>query len=204
MSDFEGARGMFAFLAVGPIGGLVTMVAAVWLVLRRGRGQASFLGVAAVLAGIVALAGAGIGVRLLTIDTYSNELPPRLEFEIRLPATMPLDDRGAVSVELHTARNVGDGILSSPWPRPDGTHQLLVGSVELAFKTSGRILVVELPGEPTRLFRLPLSRNPASTPALGPWQHAHHVHPAGAERPVAAPVDDPVELRYRVRRAGED
>jgi hypothetical protein len=98
---------MFGFLAVGPLGGLVTMVTAVWLVLRRGRGQASLGGVAAVVAGIVALAGAAVGVRLLTIDTYSNEAPPRLEFEIRLPATMRLADRDAVRVELHTDRNVG-------------------------------------------------------------------------------------------------
>src|SRR5262245_32884564 len=204
MSDFEGGRGMFAFLGVGPVGGLVPIVAAVWVVLRRGRGQASLTGVATVMVGIFALAGAAIGVRLLTIDTYSNEAPPRLEFEIRLPATMPLADRNAVRVELHTDRNVGDGILFSPWPRADGVHQLLVGSVELAFKTSGRILVVELPDEPTRLFRLPLSRNPASTPALGDWQRADHIHRAGEERPVAAPVDDPVALRFRIRRAGEE
>lgn len=203
MSDFEGAGGTFAFLAIGPLGGSATMLAAVWLVLRRGRGQASLGAVAAVVAGIVALAGAGIGIRLLTIDTYTNEPAPRLEFEIRLPATLSLADREAVRVELHTARNVGEGILFGPWPRVDGDHQLLAGSVELAFKTSERLLVVELPGEPTRLFRLPLSRNPASTPAPGPWQHAKRIHPAGAPQPIAAPADDPVLLRYRVRRAGE-
>ena len=204
MSDFEGGRGMLAFLGVGPLGGLAGMVGAVWLVLRRRSGGASIAAAGGVVVGIVGLAGAAIGIRLLTIDTYSNEAPPRLEFEIRVPATMSLVDRAPVSVELHTDRNVGDGILYSPWPRPDGDGQVLVGSVEMAFKTSGRLLVVELPGEPTRLFRLPLSRNPASTPALGEWQRADHVHRAGAEQPVAAPADDPVRLRYRVRRAGED
>src|SRR6185503_17329765 len=75
VSDFEGARGMFGFLAVGPIGGLAGMIGAVWLVLRRGRGPApigAMLGrVGLVLAGIVALVDAAIGVRFLTLDTYT-------------------------------------------------------------------------------------------------------------------------------------
>ena len=123
-------------------------------------------------AGIAALAGAGVGIRLLTIDTYSNELPPQLEFEIRLPATMSLADRDAVSVELHTDRNVGDGTLFDPWPRPDGVYQVLEGSVALAFK------------------RLDDSASSSCR--------------AGADQPVTAPADDPVMLRYRVRRAGEE
>ena len=45
---------------------------------------------------------------------------------------------------------------------------------------------------------------PSSTPALGEWQPPSHVHRQGAEQPEAAPKDDPVALRYRVRRAGED
>jgi len=208
MSDFEGARGMFAFLGVGPIGGLAAMVTAVWLVVRRGRGQApvgATVGrVGAVLGGIVVLVAAAIGMRLLTLDTYSNEAPPALEFEIRLPATLALTDRDAVRVELHTDRNVGDGTLFAPWPRVDGAYQLLAGSVPLAFKTSGRLLVLELPGEPTRLFRLPLARNPSSTPGLGEWRRADHVHAAGAGQPVAAPADDPVALRLSrpARRRG--
>jgi hypothetical protein len=109
-----------------------------------------------------------------------------------------------VKVELHTDKNMADGTLSSPWPRPDGDRQLLVGAVDLAFKTSGRILVLELPGQPTRLFRLPLSRNPSSTAAVGEWQPPSFVHRQGAEQPEPAPKDDPVAVRYRVRRAGED
>ena len=39
MSDFEGGRGMFAFLGVGPIGGLICMLAAIRIVLRVGQGS---------------------------------------------------------------------------------------------------------------------------------------------------------------------
>jgi len=55
-----------------------------------------------------------------------------------------------------------------------------------------------------RLFRLPLSRDPASTAALGSWARPDHVDDPGPAQPVAAPPDDPVELRYRIRRAGEE
>lgn len=208
MSDFEGGRGMFAFLGVAPIGGLVAMVTAVWVVLRRGKGEGR-LGpmlarVGLALGGIAAVVGAGIGIRLLTLDTYTNELPPDLEFELRLPPGMPEPARDAVRVELHTDRNVGVGILTDPWLRVEGDHRVIAGIVPLAMKTSGRLLVVWLPGEPTRLFRLPLARDPASTAALGDWHHADHLDRPASAGPVAAPKNDPVELRYRVRRAGEE
>jgi hypothetical protein len=208
MSDFEGQRGMFAFLAVGPIGGLLAMVATVWLVLRIGKGRAplgrSLARVGGVLAGIAAVVAAAIGVRLLSIDTYTNELPPNLEFEIRIPDAIAIADRDAVRIELHTDENVGEATLFAPWPRSDGDHRVIVGSVPLARKTSGRLLVVTLPGEPVRLFRLSLARDPASTPTLGEWQHATFVDTKDAAQPVAAPKDDPVELRYRVVRAGDE
>jgi hypothetical protein len=208
MSDFEGQRGMFAFLAIGPLGGIAAMVTAIWLVVRAGRGRAA-LGPAlartgAVVAGLVALAAAAVGVRFLTLDTYTNELPPNLEFEVRLPAANAVADRGDVTVELHTDRNVGDGVLTDPWSRIEDGRQVIAGVVPLAFKTSSRLLVVTVPGGRTRLFRLPLSRDPASTAELGAWRHADHVHDAGQDQPVAAPKDDPVEIRYRVRRAGEE
>src|SRR5262249_31116297 len=108
ISDFEGERGMFAFLFVGPIGGPVCLILAVWAVLRIGKGRAPLgatLGrVVLVVASIAAIVGAGIGLRLLTLDTYSNEAPPTLEFELRVPASMRLPDREAVRVELHTDR----------------------------------------------------------------------------------------------------
>src|SRR6516162_7464149 len=77
MSDFEGERGMFAGLFIGPIGGLVCMILAIWGALRIGKDRAPLgaqLGrMGLVVAGIAAIVGAGIGLRLLTLDTYTNE-----------------------------------------------------------------------------------------------------------------------------------
>jgi hypothetical protein len=207
MSDFEGGRGMFAFLFVGPIGGLVTMLLAIWAALRVARGREPLVPTLArvglVLALIAGLVGAGIGLRLATIDTYTDEAPPTLEFEIRVPAAMTPAERSAVRVELHTDRNVGDGYLADPWIRPEGEDQVIAGGVPLAFKTSARLLAVSLPGQPTRLFRLRLARDPRSTPALGDWQPPDFVDTAGPSQPTAAPADDPVALRVRVRRPGD-
>ncbi|MBX3026185.1 hypothetical protein KF840_14850 [bacterium] len=205
MSDFEGGRGMFAFLAVGPVGGLLGMIAAAWVVLRRRLGPLPggrlLLRLLAVLAAIAALTAAGIWLRLASLDTYSNRLPPQLEFEVRIPAAMataPAD----VAVELHTDRNVADALLDDAW-RSDGGAQVLAGRVALDFKTASRLLVLSLPGQPKRLFRLRLRRDPEATPELGDWQGPDFLDDPGAAQPQRAGAGDPVALRIRVRVAGD-
>ena len=207
MSDFEGGRGMFAFLFVGPLGGLVSMVGAVWLVLRMGTGHAPLLPsigrVGAVLAAIAAVVALGIALRLYSIDTYSNEAPPMLVFEIRVPATMAIPERSQIEVELHTDKNVGSCQLFSEWSL-NGDYRVIAGGVDLAFKTRSRILVVSLADQRNRLFRLSLARVPSSSATLSDWRRADHIDVRGEEQPRKAPADDPVEVRYRVRRAGEE
>lgn len=206
MSDFEGGRGMFAFLGVGPIGGLICMLAAIWIVLRVGQGAAplgrSLAQVAGILGAIALAVGAAIAIRLATLDVYTNSLPPTLEFEIRVPAVMATVNPSQLSVELHTAKNVGVGSLSDHWQPAEDGKMMLAGNVEMAFKTSGRFLVLKMPEQPVRLFRLPFSRDPASMPSFGGWTRPRFID--AGEQPVDAPEDDPVEARYRVRRAGED
>jgi len=208
MSDFEGARGMFAAFVAGPIGALIFMVAAIWIVLRRGAGYlplGSMMGrLAGVLMAIAMLVAAGIWIRLHTIDTYTNSLPPTLEFEVRVPDKMTVPAPQALRVELHTDRNVGEGLLAEQWLATADGRYVIAGSVPLAFKTASRLLVVTWPEQPTRLFRLRLSRDPSSTRSMGDWQRANHVDVGGEGGLRAAPADDPVEVRYRVRRAGED
>jgi hypothetical protein len=207
MSDFEGQRGMFAFLGVGPIGGLTAMVVSVWLVLYLGRGRApvgaTLVRVAIVLIAIGALVAAVIGIRLLSLDTYANSLPPTLEFEVRIPAGMVAPARSDVSVELHTDKNVDPGVLFDDWVEDDNGSRVIHGSLPLSFKTSGRLLVVTFPNQATRLFRLALPRDPASTDTPSAWQRPDHVDPHDGGQPRAAPTDDPVEVRYRIRRTDD-
>ena len=204
MSDFEGGRGMFAFLGVGPFGGLVGMVAAVWWTLRRGQPSAPRGRIAArviaVLAAVVGLTAAGLWLWAASGDTYTDSLPPTLEFELRVPASVA---PRAVAVELHTDRNVGEQVEPEE-TSADAAGRILAGRVALAFKTTSRLLVVSAPDQPRRLFALRLARDPASTPALGDWQPPQFLDDPGDAQPRPAPADDPFALRYRVRRAGED
>jgi len=208
MSDFEGGRGMFAAFFVGPIGGLLAMVGSVWITFRIGKGAqpitAMVARIAAVLACIALLVAAAIEVRLYTLDTYTSSLPPFLEFEIGLPISMRMPSPSELRVELHTDKNVGEGLLSDHWLLERDGRNVLAGSVPLAFKTSSRFLVLSYPDEPTHLFRLPLSRDPDSSAAMGAWHRPDHIDIAGERAPRAAPADDPFEIRYRVRRAGEE
>lgn len=198
VSDFEGGRGMLAFLGVGPIGGLVGMIIGAWAVLQPRFGPLLGGGVlprlAGVLVGIAALVGGGIWLRLATLDTYSDRLPPRLMFELRVPRAMAADD--ALEIELNTDKNGADALLDGGW-RSDGDSAVRKGSVSLDFKTRSRLLVVALPGQPKRLFRLRLSRDPDPSP-LGEWQRPNFTDEVGETQPRAAAADDPVLLRYGV------
>ena len=204
MSDFEGGRGMFAFLAVGPLGGLLGLIAATWWALRRGQPSAPRGRIAArvigVLAAVVGLTAAGLWLWAASGDTYTDSLPPTLEFELHVPASV--EPRG-VAVELHTDRNVGEQVEPEE-ASTDAAGRVLAGRVALAFKTTSRLLVVSAPGQPRRLFALRLARDPASTAALGDWQPPQFLDDPGDTQPRPAPADDPFALRYRVRRAGED
>jgi len=207
MSDFEGGRGMFAAFVAGPAGGLVAMLVAIWLVLRVRRGRASpgpmLLRIGMVLAGIAGVVGGGLALWYWSIDTYSGELPPQLAFDVRLPVAMAVGNRDDVDIELDTDRNSADALLGDPWQRREGDAQVITGLVELAFKTRSRLLVLKLPNQPVRLFRLRLSRDPASTASMSDWQRPDHIDEPAKQGPEAAPPDDPVELRYRVTRAGD-
>jgi hypothetical protein len=207
MSDFEGARGMFAFLAIGPLGGCVSMILSVWLVLRMRHGPAplgtALARVAAVLSAMALITATGIWLRVQMVDTYTDSLPPVLEFEIRMPAALAVTDRSRLRVELHTDRNVDESRLADDWRATDAGDRVIAGSVPLSFKTSSRLLVVSLPGQPTRLFRIALARDPSSTAAFGAWRRADHVHAERGEAVQPAAADDPVSLRHRVQRAGD-
>jgi hypothetical protein len=112
-------------------------------------------------------------------------------------------DRDDVDIELNTDRNSADALLRDPWQRREGDAQVIEGLVELAFKTRSRLLVVKLPNQPARLFSLGLSRDPASTASMGAWQRPDRIDDPAKQNPEPAAPDDPVELRYRVTRAGD-
>jgi MFS family permease len=200
VSDREGAIGYFAFFFVGPIAGVIGLLVGVWLVLRYWGGHRAFPALAGrgllVIGAIAALVAAGIFIRLQTLPTFQGP-EPRLEFEIRLPPGRPAPDKRMVNVELHTDKNSSDGLLFDDWLRLEGDRQVLRGVMPLYFRTSQRILVLKLAGEPDRLFVLRLWASPSYTKTLGAWQKLDYVATA-SEQPRKPDPGDDFELRFRV------
>jgi hypothetical protein len=66
----------------------------------------------------------------------------------------------------------------------------------LDFRTTDRVMVLNLPGQPQRLFKLRLAASPSHSEAFGPWHLADRVTPINAGE--AARPNDAFAIRYRV------
>jgi hypothetical protein len=126
-----------------------------------------------------------------------NPAKPAVEFEIRLPKTALSAVTGS-QIELHTDRNqtlaqVQDALV----PDNDG-RSVLRGSVALDYRTTDRVVILNLPGQTQCEFRLRLAANPTHSDQFGPWHLADRVaSPAGGEE-SRSQQNDAFAIRYRV------
>jgi hypothetical protein len=125
-----------------------------------------------------------------------NPAKPAVEFEIRLPqaALTAISD---TQVELRTDRNqklaqVQDALT----PTSDG-RSVLKGTVTLDYRTTERMLVLNLPGQAQSQFRLRLPASPSHSPQFGPWHLADGIVPAKGAA-VTTEIHDAFAIRYRV------
>jgi hypothetical protein len=206
VSDFEGARAMGSFFVIGPIGGILGLIAGIWLALRftgRPRRLGALAGHSAIVLVTIAVLVAGFDLFMtLTDDVLVRNGPaPHVEFEIRLPASAAAPARNAVEIRLDTDKNQAEGTLNKDWLRHDGDRAVLIGRVNIYFRTSQRVLVLKLAGQPDRLFMLKLAANPAKAHKLGNWQRVDFITDAQSEprRPNGG-AEAEYEIRYRVER----
>jgi hypothetical protein len=141
-----------------------------------------------------------------------NPSKPAVEFEIRLPtaAAISVDDG---QIELHTdqnqtlARVLGlrlqdlkeqgskeQGLQISN----DGGRSIITGSVPLEFRTTDRVVVLNLPGQPQHQFKLRLAADPSHTDEFGPWHLADRVGASKSGEPARSEPNDAYAIRYRV------
>ena len=125
-----------------------------------------------------------------------NPAKPAVEFEIRLPKAA-LTAIADTQVELRTDRNqklahVQDALAATA----DG-RSVLRGTVTLDYRTTERTVVLNLPGQALRQFKLRLAASPSPSPQFGPWHLADGVT---ASKNDAAPAEsnDAFAIRYRV------
>ncbi len=204
VSNFEGGLGMLAVLGIGPIGGLIGLVASVWFTLRW-RGHVG-LGAVAWRIPVVIMATASLvaGATWYFYETRANLSTsqggtPRLEFEIRLPpGTVPTPPLSRIRIELNTERNHIPGLVFDRAGRQQGDRLIIVGSVELHYRSSWRLLeLIMAPNEPVHIFDLKLAPSPRHMKDFGPWRRVNFIA-KGAGQPKPATDADAYEIRTRV------
>lgn len=126
-----------------------------------------------------------------------NPSKPEVEFEIRLPkaAASALAD---TQIELHTDRNQRLAQIERELAPGDDGRSVLRGSVALDFRTTDRVVILNLPGQPLRQFKLRLAANPSRSDQFGPWHLADRVGSPDTAEPPPNPLNDAFAIRYRV------
>jgi hypothetical protein len=125
-----------------------------------------------------------------------NPTGPAVEFEIRLPKTAA-STMADTQIELLTDKNqtlAEVGALSSD---EDG-RSVLKGSVPLEYRTTDRVVVLNLPGLAQCEFKLRLAANPSHSEEFGPWHLADRVATPGKGEETRAEQNDAFAIRYRV------
>ncbi|MGA7995898.1 MAG: acriflavin resistance protein [Bradyrhizobium sp.] len=135
-----------------------------------------------------------------------NPTKPAVEFEIRLPKTAASAISGNTQVELHTDRNQTLAQLQgqaqgqaqgAPAADADGLT-VLRGSVPLDYRTSERVVILNLPGLASCEFKLRLPASPTPSDQFGPWHLADRVASPVTGEETRSQQHDAFAIRYRV------
>jgi hypothetical protein len=126
-----------------------------------------------------------------------NPSKPAVEFEIRLPraAALAVAD---TQVELHTDRNQTLAQVQGALASDEDGRRILRGSVPLEFRTTDRVVVLNLPGQPQCQFKLRLAASPSRSDQFGPWHLADRVASAVGGEETRTEQNDAFAIRYRV------
>ena len=125
-----------------------------------------------------------------------NPSKPAVEFEIRLPKSA-LSAISDTQVELHTDRNQKLAQLSDTLDSSDG-RSVLRGSVTLDYRTTDRVVVLNLPGQAQFEFKLRLAANPTHSDQFGPWHLVDRIASPTTGEVAGTASHDAFAIRYRV------
>ena len=206
ITAFEGASGYFAVFVGGPLGALLGLLSGALLILRRAGplGAGALAGrLALVVVGVVGVGAAVLGAFWIMRPLVNANGPaPQLVFEIRLPPSAAPSDANAWAIELQTSRNRMPTTLAAA--RRDEGRDVIVGSVEMYYRTWRRTLVLTIPDKTDVLFDISLGLSPAHAKAFGAWRRADDIARPGDDQARRTTAADLYEIRYRTAWAGED
>ncbi len=200
----SGADNLAAFIVIGPLAAVAGFITAVAFTIAIKGEVRTVRGIAVRCLGVVLMTGAlatgGYGLRTAVLSHMGMMAKaPAVEFEIRLPkAASAADLKREAQVELLTDQNqtlarIDDGLLATE----DG-RAVLRGSVPLKFRTAERLVVLSLPGEAQRAFKLRLPANPSPSEVFGPWHMVDRVMSGTRTEAARGIPDDTFAIRYRV------
>jgi len=126
-----------------------------------------------------------------------NPAKPAIEFEIRLPKAA-LTAATDTQVELLTDRNQKLAKVQEALASTSDGRSILQGTVTLDYRTTERVVVLNLPGQAQRQFRLRLPASPSHSLQFGPWHLADGIIPDNGDA-VTSEIHDAFAIRYRVR-----
>lgn len=184
--DRDGGIAMGAFFDIGPIGGVVGLIAGVWLFARFGlvrnatqqpsatphRATQLSLPFAVTVLLIVAILG-WWGWYEFIRSPYLSHGFMTLQIEFRLPAGMTLPDKEEdVHIEVEEATGYANAVLPANWRAHDGDRKAIISSAFLMYKTRHRAVSLTLPDIPTQRWSIDLSSDPDPTPGFSPWRLA--------------------------------
>jgi len=124
-----------------------------------------------------------------------NPSKPTVEFEIRLPRAELTAVTSDTQIELHTDRNqqLAQFIGTADANLAQGVVR---GVVTLDYRTTDRVVVLNLPGHAQCEFKLRLPAEPSRSENFGPWHLADRVALANGQTDASA--HDAYAIRYRV------
>jgi hypothetical protein len=126
-----------------------------------------------------------------------NPAKPAVEFEIRLPKAA-VSDLADTQVELRTDRNQTLARLQGPLASDDDGRSVLRGSVALDYRTTDRVVILNLPGQAQYQFKLRLAANPSHSDQFGPWHLADRMASPNKGEATGTEFHDAFAIRYRV------
>lgn len=125
-----------------------------------------------------------------------NPAKPAVEFEIRLPKGT-LTTAADSQIELLTDRNQKLAKLQETLASTDDGRSILRGTVTLDYRTTERVMLLNLPGQAQSIFRLRLPASPTRSQGFGPWHLADGIVPVSGGT-VTTEIHDTFAIRYRV------
>jgi hypothetical protein len=196
--DRDGGIAMGAFFDIGPIGGVVGLIAGIWLFVRFGlvrapQFPAESAGAAPRRATRLSFPFAATVVLMVAVlgywgwyefirSPYLSHGFMKLQIEFRLPAGMTLPDKEEdVRIEVEEASGYAIAMLPANWRAHDGDRRAIIATASLMYKTRHRAVSLTLPDMATQRWLVELASDPDPMSGFSPWRVASGAPPAKIE-----------------------